>query len=314
MARIKSVKFYNFTSLPNVRDLGASFFARFYDINNNLILIDFTNPISISSTYSENSEYIITASRSYNGSNTYGPQAAYHFENLNKNIDGNTKFGNWISHVNDNNIYSEWNKIEFKFPQYISDIRILHSMHTIRGINTCDIDIEFEDGITKTYNYVSNGQFLPYVNTQMINLQWDQDFLDSWFDSIEFSKSKQIYDSEMGLIETLDTNNFKNIPVNSIEKLKVIYTKPVNTLISCLVSFDQKQTWKTFNGNNWIEVSDTSVSNVILNCMDIEVLNSLDKNKLISGGFVGDLDFKIAMKTNDENKTPSVSKIYIEYK
>ena len=48
--------------------------------------------------------------------------------------------------------------------------------------------------------------------------------------------------------------------------------------------------------------------------MAIEKLNSLDKNKLISGGFVGDLDFKVAMKTNDENLIPSISKIYIEYK
>ena len=48
--------------------------------------------------------------------------------------------------------------------------------------------------------------------------------------------------------------------------------------------------------------------------MGMNTLNSLDKSKLISGGFVGDLDFKIAMKTNDENETPSVTKIYIEYK
>ena len=124
----------------------------------------------------------------------------------------------------------------------------------------------------------------------------------------------KIYNLEIGYTETLDTNNFRNISKDLVEKLKVLYVKPVNTLISCLVSFNQKQTWKTFNGNNWTEISDTSASNMILNGMDIEVLNSLDKNKLISGGFTGDLDFKIAMKTNDENKTPSITKIYIEYK
>ena len=51
-----------------------------------------------------------------------------------------------------------------------------------------------------------------------------------------------------------------------------------------------------------------------MNCMDIGVFNTLNKNQLISGGFSGNLDFKIAMKTNDENKTPSVTKIYIEYR
>ena len=108
--------------------------------------------------------------------------------------------------------------------------------------------------------------------------------------------------------------NFRNISKDSVEKLKVLYSKPENTLLSCIVSFDQGQTWKTFNNSNWLEVSDTSPENIILNCMSIEMLNKLDKNKLIAGCFTGDLDFKIAMKTNSEDVTPSISKIYIEYK
>ena len=90
--------------------------------------------------------------------------------------------------------------------------------------------------------------------------------------------------------------------------------KPLSTILNCVVSFDQKQTWKTFNGLNWNVVSDTSETNIITNCMDVGILNTLNKSKLISGGFTGDLDFKIAMKTNDVKKTPSVTKIYIEYK
>ena len=124
----------------------------------------------------------------------------------------------------------------------------------------------------------------------------------------------RIYDLNMGLIETLDTNNFRNIPVNKFEKIKVLYTKPNNTILNCLISFDKKQTWKTFNGNTWTTISDTSGTNMIVNCMEIETLNSLNKTKLTQGGFTGDLDFKVVIKTNDENKTPSVTKIYIEYK
>ena len=48
--------------------------------------------------------------------------------------------------------------------------------------------------------------------------------------------------------------------------------------------------------------------------MEIKNVKFLDKSKLFTGDFIGDLDFKIAMKTNDKNKTPSVIKIYIEYK
>ena len=124
----------------------------------------------------------------------------------------------------------------------------------------------------------------------------------------------KIYDSKIGLIETLDTNNFRNIPVDKFEKLKVLYVKPDSTILNCLVSFDKKQTWKTFNGNTWTTILDTSGTNMIVNCMGIETLNNLNKSKLIQGGFAGDLDFKIVIKTNDENKTSSVTKIYIEYK
>ena len=123
----------------------------------------------------------------------------------------------------------------------------------------------------------------------------------------------KVYDLNTGLIETLDTNNFRNIPVDKFEKIKVLYTNPAGTYINCLVSFDQKQTWKTFTGTSWSTISDTTPSNILLNGMDISKVNKLDKNKLIAGGFTGDIDFRIAMKTNDNTVTPSITKIYILY-
>ena len=123
----------------------------------------------------------------------------------------------------------------------------------------------------------------------------------------------KVYDLNTGLIETLDTNNFKNIPVDKFEKIKVLYTNPDGTYINCLLSFDNKTTWKTFNGTDWNTISDTSSNNILLNGMDVSKINKLDKNKLIQGGFTGDIDFKIAMKTNDNTVTPSITKIYILY-
>ena len=124
----------------------------------------------------------------------------------------------------------------------------------------------------------------------------------------------KIYDLKAGYTETLDTNNFRNIPVNKFEKLKVLCANPDNTYLNCLISFDKKQTWKAFYGTTWTTISDISPENIILNGMQLKTLDKLDKDKLISGGFTGDLDFKIAMKTNDEKATSSVTKIYIEYK
>ena len=128
-----------------------------------------------------------------------------------------------------------------------------------------------------------------------------------------YAAAIKVYDLNTGLVETLDTNNFRNIPVNKFEKIKVLYTNPAGTYINCLISFDQKQTWKTFNGTNWSTISDTTPSNILLNGMDISKVNKLDKNKLIAGGFTGDIDFRIAMKTNDNTVTPSITKIYILY-
>ena len=133
-------------------------------------------------------------------------------------------------------------------------------------------------------------------------------------DYSDFPSTIKIYDTKIGYAETLDTNNFRSIPVNSVEKLKSLCINPLNTHLNCLISFDKKQTWKTFDGLNWNTISDISPENIIVNGMALQDVNQLDKNKLISGGFTGDLDLKIAMKTNNVNKTPSITKIYIEYK
>ena len=309
MTKMKSIKFYNFVELNG--SVCTVINIRFYDINGKLILIDFSKLISSTGIYSENSEYIVTSSGSYD-INHY-PYQAFHTGNKNLNLNLPYISYGW-SPAGWHAISSDFLKIEFKFPQYLSKIEILHSYCDNVAIDTMDYDIEFNDGTTKTYNFKSNGKFSTLSYSIMDSASWNQDVLDSLFSELQFDKSKQIYDSNMGFIETLDINNFRNIPIDKFEKLKAFYVKPDNTILNCLISFDKKQTWKTFDGNTWITVSDTSGTNIIVNCMGIEMLNSLDKKKLIQGGFIGDLDFKCVMKTNDVNKTPSITKIYIEYK
>ena len=313
MAKMKSIKFYNFTELSGSD--GVTVNARFYDINGKLILIDFSNPMkTLTSTYGENSEYIVTSySGLASGYLNYYPYQAFHTGNKNLNFNLPQLGRTWVPAVK-HATSNEFLKIEFKIPQYISKIEVLHSYSNTSAIDTMDYDIEFDNGVTKTYNFKSNGKFSSIDNSIMGDFSWNQDELDSLFTELKFDKSKQIYDSNIGLIETLDVNNFRNISINSVESLKVLYEKPVDTHLNCVISFDKKNTWKVFNGDVWNAISNISSENIILNGMDIEKLNQLDKNKLIAGGFTSDLDFKIVMKTNDVNKTPSVTKIYIEYK
>ena len=124
----------------------------------------------------------------------------------------------------------------------------------------------------------------------------------------------KVYDLNTGLIETLDTNNFRNIPVDKFEKIKVLYTNPDETSINCLISFDNKATWKAFTGTSWTTISDITPNNILLNGMSMKKINNFTKEVLVQGGFTGNIDFRIALKTNDDTKTPSITKIYIEYK
>ena len=309
MAKVKSVKFYNLTGI-----LGdwMSLNAYFYDNKKNLIPMDFSNPISNSSTRCETLLYIVTASDSYHGIENYSCRQAFHTGNVNKTV-GLTRTGNcWIPPTGD-----EWIKIEFKTPLCLSDIKVLHTYEKEYGFTKCNYEIAYENNTHRNYEYISNGKVNIFGRNVVRSFSFDQDEYDAQFDSIDFNGKNgitKIYDTKVGYVETLDTNNFRNIPINTVEKLKSLCTNPLDTHLNCLISFDKKQTWKTFDGLNWNTISDISPENIILNCMSVGALNQLDKSKLISGGFTGDLDFKIAMKTSDVNKTPSVTKIYIEYK
>ena len=124
----------------------------------------------------------------------------------------------------------------------------------------------------------------------------------------------KVYDLNAGLVETLDTNNFRNIPVDKFEKIKILYTNPTDTLIAGLISFDNKTTWKMFTGTSWTTISDITANNILLNGMSMEKINNLTKETLVQGGFTRNINFRIALKTNDDTKTPSITKIYIQYK
>ena len=150
--------------------------------------------------------------------------------------------------------------------------------------------------------------------TTFTQITTNTDDIKSFPNQYDIPFTTKIYDLNTGLVETLDTNNFKNIPVDKFEKIKVLYTNPTDTFITGLISFDNKTTWKAFDGLSWTTISDTTPNNILLNGMSMDKINNLDKNKLIAGGFTGNMDFLITMKTNDVNKTPSITKIYIEYK
>ena len=285
---------------------------QFYDSKGQLIVLDFSNPVKgPTTTYCETNDCIVTANgQIYNGY----PHCAFHTANTNNTL-GLTPLSSRCWAVGyETPIDDNWIKIEFRVPLKLSDIKILNSYWGPGyGFNTCDYDIEYANNKIETGHYKSDGLVIS-IHWEVSYENRDQKIVDAKFDSIDFDKSISVYDTKIGYVETLDTNNFRNIPVNTIERLKSLCIKPSDTHLNCLISFDQKQTWKTFDGLNWNTISDISPENIIVNGMELANIDKLDKNELITGGFTGDIDFKIVMKTNDVNKTPSVTKIYIEYK
>ena len=312
MATIKSVKCYNFTPISGANS--PTFSMQFYDSKGQLVILDFSNPIGNPTTmHCETNECIVTSKGTiYSDGYSYH---AFHTANTNNTLGLKPLGGNNCWYLNSNEeLNNAWIKIEFRVPIKLSDIKILNSYWgPDYGFDSCDYDVEYANGTIETGHYKSDGQFIS-IHWTVTYENRDQNIVDTKFKSIDFNKAISIYDTKIGYVETLNTNNFRNIPIDSIEKLKSLCIRPLNTHLNCLISFDKKQTWKAFDGTNWIVISDISPENIILNGMEVSGLNLLDKKKLISGGFTGDLDFKIAMKTNDTSRTPSVTKIYIEYK
>ena len=310
MARIKSIKCYNFTLLNSVNY--ATFNMQFYDSKGQLIMLDFSKPLSTpTATYCETNECIVTAKckSPYSGS----LHGAFHTANTNNTLGLQPLAEKFWSFGYGGPVDKDWIKIEFKVPLQLSDIKILNSYYgPAYGFDTCDYDIEYSNYKIETGHYKSNGLVIS-IHWEVKYKDRDQKIVDAKFDSIDFTKKTLIYDTKIGYVETLDANNFRNISVNTVEKLKSLCINPADTHLNCIISFDQKQTWKTFDGLNWNTISDISPENIIVNGMELTKIDKLDKDKLIAGGFTGNLDFKIAMKTNDVNKTPSVTKIYIEY-
>lgn len=310
MKKLKSIKFYNFIILATQATLNVNFFDEY----GKLIVMDFSNYLSSTTTTKcETDKYLITASSSYDTAN-HNLLQAFHTANVNNTLNINAIGRTWVHYPVGQPSSDQFIKFEFKQPTVISNIHIIHSFDSNSGFDTCDIDIEYDDGSIITKNFVSSGKLNKYSPSESANRNYNQEDYDAQFAFLDgYDKYVKNFTDDIGLVETNNNNCFRNINSN-IKTLKCLYTKPTDTEIKFLISFDKKSTWKAYDGSSWNVISDTSESNILLNGSDIEAINNLDDTTLKAGGFVGDMDFKIALHTNDKFKTPAISKIYVEYK
>ena len=309
MKKLKSIKFYNFIMITTQIGLNVNFFDEY----GKLIVMDFSNYLSSTTTTKcETDKYLITASSSYDTAN-HNLLQAFHTANVNNTLNINQIGRTWLTYPLGQPSSDQFIKFEFKQPTVISNIHIIHSYNSNCGFNTCDIDIEYDDGSIITKNFVSSGKLNKYSSSEVINRTFNQEDFDSQFAFLDgYDKCIKNFTDEIALLETKDANCFRNIK-SDVKSLKCIYSKPVDTEIKFLISFDKRNTWKMYDGSNWNVIADISKSNILLNGSDVEMINNFDDATLKAGGFVGDIDFRIVLHTNDKIKTPAISKIYIEY-
>ena len=310
MKKLKSIKFYNFIIITFHITLNVNFFDEY----GKLIVMDFSNYLSSTTTTKcETDKYLITASSS-DSQSMHNLIQAFHTANVNNTLNMNRIGRAWVAYPLGQPSSDQFIKFEFKQPTIISDIHIIHSYCNDSGFSSCDIDIEYDDGSIITKNFISSGKLNKYTLNEVDSGAYIQEEYDAQFAFLDgYDKYVKNFTDEIGLVETDNNNCFRDIN-SDVKTLKCLYTKPTDTEIKFLISFDKKSTWKMYDGSSWNIISDTSESNILLNGSDIEVINNLDDTTLKAGGFVGDMDFKIALHTNDKFKTPAISKIYVEYK
>ena len=309
MKKLKSIKFYNFIIITFHTALNVNFFDEY----GKLIVMDFSNYLSSTTTTKcETDKYLITASSS-DSQSMHNLIQAFHTANVNNTLNMNRIGRTWINNGFGQPSSDQFIKFEFKQPTVISNIHIIHSYDNLNGIKTCDIDIEYDDGSIITKNFISSGKLNKYTLNEVDSGAYIQEEYDAQFAFLDgYDKYVKNFTDEIGLVETDNNNCFRDIN-SDVKTLKCLYTKPTDTEIKFLISFDKKSTWKMYDGSNWNIISDTSESNILLNGSDIEMINNLDNVTLKAGGFIGDMDFKIVLHTNDKFKTPGISKIYVEY-
>ena len=110
---------------------------------------------------------------------------------------------------------------------------------------------------------------------------------------------------------TTDTNSqISTTTWGAINSIQTTQTAPTNTDITYLVSFDNKNTWKYYNGSSW---QDTTLANIDTNGMtktELEALTVTEWSQIFTQGTI---DLAANLSTADSTVTPELDNIQINY-
>ncbi len=116
-------------------------------------------------------------------------------------------------------------------------------------------------------------------------------------------------------IITADASQLDSSAWGAISSVSISQTTPANTNIKYLVSFDDRSTWKYWNGSSW---SASSLDDLQTNGMAKTTLEGLSSsNWSASGGFLAGttatIDFAADLSSSDSLATPELDNITVNY-
>ena len=185
--------------------------------------MDFSNYLSLTTTTKcETDKYLITASSSYN-TTTHNLLQSFHTANVNNTLNINRIGYSWAQSTSGQPLSDQFIKFEFKQPTIISNIHIVHAYDNVNGFKTCNIGIEYDDNSIITKNFDSGGKLNKYTFNEVTSGNYNQEDFDSQFAFLDgYDKCIKNFTDEIALLETKDTNCFRNIK-SDVKSLKCIY-------------------------------------------------------------------------------------------
>lgn len=133
-----------------------------------------------------------------------------------------------------------------------------------------------------------------------------------FYETVGLEVMKVYPTNTVGTIETNDNTQISNI--YQIESIVPTQAVPDNTDIRYLLSFDGRNTYKTYRDGSWVDVDITDTSNIMslgLTKDEIEKLSTKELNLALTENRT--LDILIGMVTQDEYSSPSISEVKVSY-
>ena len=246
----------------------------FYDLDGNLF--ESGRTISNTGTTAETDNFIATTSKVGWSSGSYNPISAISTE-----------------------VYKDINSASYYYSNYTGANTFIIEFKTIKPISKIKV-------CTKMY-----GESTPVATLRVISIDDNEESynIDDTSNNVgtihEYDLQLDVYDTDkIGIAETTISTNIQKIEI--VKSINVDYEMPNDTEIRMALSNDDRNTYKIFDGSNWIVINKNDIAS---SGMLPSFVNSLTENDLQPFLNGKNLDAYCTLKTNNIYKTPFIKNI-----